>query len=322
MNRLVDDPADAGCRRCARPLRADYERLFDHAVGVALDHTQTREVHVRRKARANARAEAEAELAGTFRASSTQPEASAGSSGSSSRPRPRSSSGSARDERCVSRRRRAASPRRCRAGRFVGSTDISIRPPRLRLLSCGVLLDDHRAVAPRPSALPLPGRGDREVVSRKSVTIVGDLLGVAGEVVAVAEAETGALAVEQLLEAAADDGLGEVDEGVVGGRRRGRSRSSGRSAGPARRASRRQTPSGTARASWPRPRSRTARRSRAAPRRGARTARAAACGGWWRRRRPAAAVGCWRRPGHRAARPGRAGRRASRTGTPRSSRPG
>jgi hypothetical protein len=63
MNRLADDPADAGVPAALAALRADYERLFDHAVGVALDHTQAREVHVRRRTRANVREEYESQVA-------------------------------------------------------------------------------------------------------------------------------------------------------------------------------------------------------------------------------------------------------------------
>ncbi|MCW2815973.1 MAG: hypothetical protein JWN84_3428, partial [Nocardioides sp.] len=63
MSRLADDPADASVPAALALLRADYERLFDHAVGVALDHTQTREVHVRRRTRANVREEYEAQIA-------------------------------------------------------------------------------------------------------------------------------------------------------------------------------------------------------------------------------------------------------------------
>lgn len=62
MSRLADDPAAPVADDLAR-LRADYERLFDHAVGVALDHTQAREVHVRRRTRANLREEYESQIA-------------------------------------------------------------------------------------------------------------------------------------------------------------------------------------------------------------------------------------------------------------------
>lgn len=63
MNRLVDDPAEKSVPGALAALRADYERLVDHAVGVALDHTQAREVHVRRRTRANVRSEYEAQVA-------------------------------------------------------------------------------------------------------------------------------------------------------------------------------------------------------------------------------------------------------------------
>ncbi len=63
MNRLVDDPTDPSVTAALAALRRDYERLHDHAVGVALDHTQTREVFVRRKAKANTRAEFEEHIA-------------------------------------------------------------------------------------------------------------------------------------------------------------------------------------------------------------------------------------------------------------------
>ena len=62
MSRLADDPAAPVADDLAR-LRADYERLHDHAVGVALDHTQAREVHVRRRTRANVREEYESQVA-------------------------------------------------------------------------------------------------------------------------------------------------------------------------------------------------------------------------------------------------------------------
>ncbi len=57
MNRLVVDPADPAVPAALERLRTDYQRLYDHAVAVALDHTRTREVHVRRRTRANVRAE-------------------------------------------------------------------------------------------------------------------------------------------------------------------------------------------------------------------------------------------------------------------------
>ncbi|MDO9457066.1 sulfotransferase family protein [Nocardioides sp.] len=63
MLRLVDDPADPGVPTELARLRADYERVFDHAVGVALDHTQAREVHVRRRTRGNVREDFESKIA-------------------------------------------------------------------------------------------------------------------------------------------------------------------------------------------------------------------------------------------------------------------
>jgi hypothetical protein len=63
MSRLADDPADPTVAPALAALRSDYERLFDHAVGVALDHTQAREVHVRRRTRANVREEYESQVA-------------------------------------------------------------------------------------------------------------------------------------------------------------------------------------------------------------------------------------------------------------------
>ncbi len=64
MSRLVDGPRPTPrSSDCLAALRRDYDRLHDHAVGVALDHTQTREVHVRRRTKANVRAALEAEHA-------------------------------------------------------------------------------------------------------------------------------------------------------------------------------------------------------------------------------------------------------------------
>lgn len=62
MSRLADDPTDASVPAALASLRADYERLHDHAVGVALDHTQAREVHVRRRTRANIREDYESRI--------------------------------------------------------------------------------------------------------------------------------------------------------------------------------------------------------------------------------------------------------------------
>jgi len=70
LNALVENPEDAAASADLERLAADYERIHDHAVGVALDHTQTREVHVRRTTKANTKghlakriAELEAEVA-------------------------------------------------------------------------------------------------------------------------------------------------------------------------------------------------------------------------------------------------------------------
>jgi len=62
MNRLVADPSDPAVPAALERLRADYQRLHDHAVAVALDHVRTREVHVRRRTRANVRAELEEQI--------------------------------------------------------------------------------------------------------------------------------------------------------------------------------------------------------------------------------------------------------------------
>ncbi|MGA7149707.1 MAG: hypothetical protein WBX17_14625, partial [Microbacterium sp.] len=43
LNALVDDPTSATAGAALETLQSDYARLHDHAVGVALDHTQTRE---------------------------------------------------------------------------------------------------------------------------------------------------------------------------------------------------------------------------------------------------------------------------------------
>jgi hypothetical protein len=59
MNLLVDDPDDASVPSALELLERDYDRVHDHAVAIALDHTRAREVHVRRKAKANTRAELE-----------------------------------------------------------------------------------------------------------------------------------------------------------------------------------------------------------------------------------------------------------------------
>ncbi|WP_232678916.1 sulfotransferase family protein [Nocardioides sp. R-C-SC26] len=70
VNALADDPEDRAAVAALATLRTDYGRLHDHGVAVALDHTQTREVHVRRRTRERTAeqyqqriAELEAELA-------------------------------------------------------------------------------------------------------------------------------------------------------------------------------------------------------------------------------------------------------------------
>ena len=57
MSRLVLDPSDPAVPPALARLRDDYQRLHDHAVAIALDHTRTREVHVRRRTKANVRTE-------------------------------------------------------------------------------------------------------------------------------------------------------------------------------------------------------------------------------------------------------------------------
>ena len=61
LNRLVADPTDTSVAPAMARLRVDYDRLHDHAVGIALDHTQAREVHVRRRAKDNTRTQLEGE---------------------------------------------------------------------------------------------------------------------------------------------------------------------------------------------------------------------------------------------------------------------
>lgn len=63
MNLLVDDPDAPAVPAALAAIRADFERLHDHAVGVALDHTQAREVHVRRRTRGNVREDYESRIA-------------------------------------------------------------------------------------------------------------------------------------------------------------------------------------------------------------------------------------------------------------------
>lgn len=62
MNLLVDDPGDPSVPGALEVLQRDYDRVHDHAVAVALDHTRAREVHVRRNARANTRKELEGRI--------------------------------------------------------------------------------------------------------------------------------------------------------------------------------------------------------------------------------------------------------------------
>ncbi len=63
LGRLVADPHDASVPDALAALRADYDHLFDHAVGVATDHTATREVHVGRRTRAAVSREYESQVA-------------------------------------------------------------------------------------------------------------------------------------------------------------------------------------------------------------------------------------------------------------------
>lgn len=63
MNRLVADPADPAVPPALALLRRDFDRMHDHAVGIAIDHTQTREVAVRRTTRATVRQQFEVEHA-------------------------------------------------------------------------------------------------------------------------------------------------------------------------------------------------------------------------------------------------------------------
>jgi hypothetical protein len=63
LNRLAEDPADTSASSALEGLQHDYERIHDHAVAVALDHTRARETHVRRRSKANTRAELEGRIA-------------------------------------------------------------------------------------------------------------------------------------------------------------------------------------------------------------------------------------------------------------------
>ena len=63
LNRLVADPGDQRASAALDVLAKDYERIHDHAIAIALDHTKAREVHVRRNAKANTRAELEGRIA-------------------------------------------------------------------------------------------------------------------------------------------------------------------------------------------------------------------------------------------------------------------
>ena len=62
LNRLADDPADPSTGPALELLQRDYDKVHDHAVAIALDHTKAREVHVRRNAKANTRAELEGRI--------------------------------------------------------------------------------------------------------------------------------------------------------------------------------------------------------------------------------------------------------------------
>lgn len=63
LDRLADDPRDESAVAALGRLRSDYERVFDHALGLATDHTVTREVHVRRRAQAAMRKDHESQIA-------------------------------------------------------------------------------------------------------------------------------------------------------------------------------------------------------------------------------------------------------------------
>ncbi len=62
LNRLADDPDDTDAGPALERLQRDYDKVHDHAVAIALDHTKAREVHVRRNAKANTRAELEGRI--------------------------------------------------------------------------------------------------------------------------------------------------------------------------------------------------------------------------------------------------------------------
>lgn len=57
MNLLVDAPEDHAAVEELESARADYVRLHDYAVAIALDHTHVREIHVRRRVTARLRNE-------------------------------------------------------------------------------------------------------------------------------------------------------------------------------------------------------------------------------------------------------------------------
>lgn len=63
VNALAGDPDDVTAVSELERLQRDYATLHDHAVGIALDHTGSREAHVRRNAKANTRAELEGRIA-------------------------------------------------------------------------------------------------------------------------------------------------------------------------------------------------------------------------------------------------------------------
>jgi hypothetical protein len=63
LDRLVRDPTDPSVPDVMVALRADYERVFDHALGLAMDHQVTRELLVARRTRAAVTAEHETQIA-------------------------------------------------------------------------------------------------------------------------------------------------------------------------------------------------------------------------------------------------------------------
>ncbi|MFB9312795.1 hypothetical protein [Nocardioides plantarum] len=63
LGRLADDPADPSVPEALAVLRTDYDRVFDHALGVATDHTATREMYVGRRTRASVTSKFESQIA-------------------------------------------------------------------------------------------------------------------------------------------------------------------------------------------------------------------------------------------------------------------